>query len=156
RNVKRIRQRINLPLTIPSDAAHFIIPNQYNISFRNENFKMIEKDLFSSPPPRKLNILSQSSNIFFDFTFKSIPEIIYQLFVIHGEYNNVLITCVFALMVRKTETRHRRVWEKVRENVEITCQTARCDFEKASIISFIFGYPSTLLTGCFFPFGQSI
>ncbi|KAF0986889.1 hypothetical protein HZS_6600 [Henneguya salminicola] len=28
---------------------------------------------------------------------------------------------------------YRRVWEKVRENVEITCQTGICDFDKASI-----------------------
>ncbi|KAF0985406.1 hypothetical protein HZS_3623, partial [Henneguya salminicola] len=46
-------------------------------------------------------------------------------------------------MERKTEIMCRRVWEKVRENVEITCQTALCDFEKASINSFI-GGQSTL------------
>ncbi|KAF0985432.1 hypothetical protein HZS_581, partial [Henneguya salminicola] len=83
--------------------------------------------------PRQINILSRSSNIYFDFTFKSVPEIFYQLFVIDGEYNNVTIPCVFALMERKTEIMYRRVWKKVRENVEITCQTAMWDFEKASI-----------------------
>ncbi|KAF0985262.1 LOW QUALITY PROTEIN: hypothetical protein HZS_771, partial [Henneguya salminicola] len=81
RNVKRIRQRINLPLPIPSDAAHLIIPDQYKISFRNINFllydgKMKEKDfiLFVTPPP--LNILSRSSNIYFESTFKPVPEIL--------------------------------------------------------------------------------
>ncbi|KAF0985356.1 hypothetical protein HZS_2374 [Henneguya salminicola] len=52
--------------------------------------------------PRQLNILSRSSNIYFDSTFKPVPEIIYQLFVIHEEYNNVLIQCVFAFVERKT------------------------------------------------------
>ncbi|KAF0989359.1 hypothetical protein HZS_3482 [Henneguya salminicola] len=28
-----IRQRISLPLTIPSDAAHLIIPEQYKITY---------------------------------------------------------------------------------------------------------------------------
>ncbi|KAF0986562.1 hypothetical protein HZS_7751 [Henneguya salminicola] len=37
-NVQMIRQRIHLPLTIPSDAAQFIIPKQYKNSFRNGNF----------------------------------------------------------------------------------------------------------------------
>ncbi|KAF0985470.1 hypothetical protein HZS_5420 [Henneguya salminicola] len=37
RNVQMIRQRINLLLTILSDAAHFIILEQYRISFTNEN-----------------------------------------------------------------------------------------------------------------------
>ncbi|KAF0987020.1 hypothetical protein HZS_7160, partial [Henneguya salminicola] len=122
----------------------------------NENFLLydgVENDgerfiLFATP--HQLNILSRSSNIYFDSTFKSVPEIFYQLFVIRGEYNNVLIPCVFALMEKKTEIMYRRVWEKVQENVEITCQTAMCDFEKGYINSFMFCYPSTLLTGCFF------
>ncbi|KAF0990169.1 hypothetical protein HZS_2122 [Henneguya salminicola] len=59
-------------------------------------------------------------------------------------------------MERKTEIMCRRVWEKVRENVEITYQIAMCDFEKASINSFMFCYPSTPLTGCFFNFSQCI
>ncbi|KAF0985270.1 hypothetical protein HZS_5344, partial [Henneguya salminicola] len=66
----------------------------------------------------------RSSNIYFDSTFKSVPEIFYQLFVTHGEYKNVLIPYVFSLMERKTEIMFRRVVEKVPENVEITCQTA--------------------------------
>ncbi|KAF0986377.1 hypothetical protein HZS_4704 [Henneguya salminicola] len=157
-----IRPRINLPLSLLSDAAHLIIPEQYKISFRNENFLLydgVENDgvrfiLFATP--RQLNILSRSSNIYFNSTFKSVPEIFYQLFVIYREYNKVLIPCVFALMERKTEIMYRRVWEKVRENVEITCQTAMCDFDKASINSFIFFYPSTPLTGYFFHFSQCI
>ncbi|KAF0985344.1 hypothetical protein HZS_2902, partial [Henneguya salminicola] len=102
RNVQMIRQRIILPLSLPSDASHLIIPEQYKISFRNENFLLYdgpENDgerfiLFATP--RQLNILSRSSNIYFDFTLESVPEIFYQLIVIHGEYNNVLIPCVFA------------------------------------------------------------
>ncbi|KAF0989625.1 hypothetical protein HZS_530 [Henneguya salminicola] len=81
-----IRQRINSPLTILSDAAHINIPEQYKISFRNENFQLydgLENDgerfiLFATP--RQLNILSRGSNSYFDSTFKSVPEIFYQLF----------------------------------------------------------------------------
>ncbi|KAF0986097.1 hypothetical protein HZS_1490 [Henneguya salminicola] len=124
RNVKRMRQRINLPLTILSDAAHIIIPEQYKISFRSENLQLydgLENDgerfiIFATP--RQLIILSRSSHIYFDSTFKSVPEISYQLFVIHGEYNNVLIPCVFALMEQKNWIMYRRVWEKVQENVK--------------------------------------
>ncbi|KAF0985760.1 hypothetical protein HZS_7415 [Henneguya salminicola] len=54
-----IRQRINLPLTILSDAAHINIPEQYKISFRNENFLLhdgLENDgerfiLIATPRP---------------------------------------------------------------------------------------------------------
>ncbi|KAF0986927.1 hypothetical protein HZS_1553 [Henneguya salminicola] len=51
---------------------------------------------------------------------------------------NVLISCVFALLERKTEIMYIRVREKAREDIEITCQTDMCDFEKASTNSFIF------------------
>ncbi|KAF0987124.1 hypothetical protein HZS_3656 [Henneguya salminicola] len=53
----------------------------------------------------------------------------------------------FALMDRKTEIAYKRVLEKVRENVEITCEIGMRDFEKTSINSFIFFNPSTSLTG---------
>ncbi|KAF0986885.1 hypothetical protein HZS_7601 [Henneguya salminicola] len=97
RNVQMIRQRINLLLTTPSDATYLIIPEQYKISFRNENFLCydgLEKDgerLILFATPRQLNILSWRFNIYFDLTLKSVAEILYQLFVIHGEYNNVLL-----------------------------------------------------------------
>ncbi|KAF0988694.1 hypothetical protein HZS_6576 [Henneguya salminicola] len=57
-------------------------------------------------------------------------------------------------MQRKGEIIYRRVWEKVRENIEIAFQTAMCDFEKASINSFMFCNPSTPQTGFFFKFRQ--
>ncbi|KAF0985358.1 hypothetical protein HZS_6093, partial [Henneguya salminicola] len=84
RNVKIIRQRINLLVTIPSYAAHFIIFERYKISFRNENFILYggpendEERFILFATPRQLNILSRSSNIYFDSTFKSVPEIFYQ------------------------------------------------------------------------------
>ncbi|KAF0986909.1 hypothetical protein HZS_1513 [Henneguya salminicola] len=53
-------------------------------------------------------------------------------------------------MEQKNGIMYRRVKEKARENVEITCQTAMRDFEKVSINSFMFCYPSTPLTGFFF------
>ncbi|KAF0989318.1 hypothetical protein HZS_7078 [Henneguya salminicola] len=99
-------------------CSPLIIPEQYKISFRNKNFLLydgveIEGERFILfATTRQLNILSWSSNIYFDSTFKSVPKIFYQLFVIHGEYNNVLIPRVFALMERKTEIMYRRVWEK--------------------------------------------
>ncbi|KAF0985307.1 hypothetical protein HZS_3626, partial [Henneguya salminicola] len=86
RNVQMIRQRINLPLSLPPDAVPLIIPEQYKISLRNENFLLydgVENDverfiLFAGP--HQPNILSLSSIIYFDSTFKSVPEIFYQLF----------------------------------------------------------------------------
>ncbi|KAF0988584.1 hypothetical protein HZS_545 [Henneguya salminicola] len=60
-----IRQPINMPLPLPSDAAHLIIVGQYK--FRSE--KDGER-FFIFATPRQLNILSRSCNIFFDSTFK--------------------------------------------------------------------------------------
>ncbi|KAF0986576.1 hypothetical protein HZS_1928 [Henneguya salminicola] len=64
-----IRKRINLPLTILSDVAHINIPEQYKISFRNENFLLydgLENDgerfiLFATP--RQLNILAGAPTV---------------------------------------------------------------------------------------------
>ncbi|KAF0988425.1 hypothetical protein HZS_2193 [Henneguya salminicola] len=78
-----IRQRTNLPLTLPSDAAHLII---------TEQCKITGAPIFTLIPP---------SSQFLKFYISC--------FFIHGEYNNVLIPCVFALMERKTEIMYRRV-----------------------------------------------
>ncbi|KAF0990372.1 LOW QUALITY PROTEIN: hypothetical protein HZS_1936 [Henneguya salminicola] len=109
----------------------------------------MEKDLFSSPhlvnliflagAPTVTLILPSSHSLKFSTSF-----------FFQGEYNRVLILCVFALTERKTEILYRR--EKVRENFEIAYQTAMCYFKKASINSFMFCYPSTPLIGCFFHF----
>ncbi|KAF0993216.1 hypothetical protein HZS_5624 [Henneguya salminicola] len=105
-----IRQRINLPFSLPSDAAHFSSPSNVKLVLE---MKMI-------------------------YYTMSVPEIFYQFFFINVEYNNVLIPCVFALMERKTEIMYIRDWEKVRENVEITCQTALRDFVKDLLIHLYF------------------
>ncbi|KAF0990450.1 hypothetical protein HZS_6508 [Henneguya salminicola] len=82
------------------------------------------KDLFSLQHLINLIFLAEAQ------TFTMIPpssqflKFSISCFFIHGEYNKVLILCVFALMERKNEIMYRRVWEEVRENLEITCQTA--------------------------------
>ncbi|KAF0990170.1 hypothetical protein HZS_2123 [Henneguya salminicola] len=71
-----IRQRINLPLSLPSDAAHLIIPEQYQISYRNENFLLydgVEKDgerliLFATPPGASTFTLISPSSQFLKFS----------------------------------------------------------------------------------------
>ncbi|KAF0985642.1 hypothetical protein HZS_3512 [Henneguya salminicola] len=110
----------------------------------------MEKDLSSSQPLVNLIFLAGAP------TFTLIPPTSQFLkfstsFFLHGEYNSALISCVFALLERKTEIMHRRVWEKVRESVEITCQTA---IRHLSIN--LFCYPITPLAGCFFHFSQCI
>ncbi|KAF0987224.1 hypothetical protein HZS_5189 [Henneguya salminicola] len=153
-----IRQRINLPLTILSDAVPLILPKQYKISFRNENFLQydgLENDgerfiLFE--PPHRLNILSRNSDVYFDSPFKSVHEIFYQLFVINGEYNNVLIPCAFASMERKTEICLEEFWRKREKMLKSHAKLPG----NTSINSFVFCYPSTPLTICFFHFRQCI
>ncbi|KAF0993167.1 hypothetical protein HZS_3357 [Henneguya salminicola] len=53
----------------------------------------------------------------------------------------------FMLMGGKSEKIYVR---KVRENVEITCESAMCDFDMRSINSLMLVNPSKFLTGCFF------
>ncbi|KAF0986878.1 hypothetical protein HZS_2610, partial [Henneguya salminicola] len=97
------------------DTAHLIIPEQYKISFRNKNFISFDGSRFIILTPTSL-----STNICFDSIFKSVSKFFSQLCVIQEECNNVFIPCFFALIEQKPEIMHRRVWEKVRGNVEIT------------------------------------
>ncbi|KAF0986427.1 hypothetical protein HZS_7321 [Henneguya salminicola] len=91
RNLQLIRCRINLTLTLPSEAPHLIIPEQCNISFRNENFQLgegpekNEERFIIYATTHKPNIFSVSSEVYFESTFKSAPEISSKLVFIHGK-----------------------------------------------------------------------
>ncbi|KAF0991827.1 hypothetical protein HZS_2922 [Henneguya salminicola] len=117
-----VRQRINLLLNLSSDAARLIIPEQYKMIY---DISINDGDRFNIfATPSHVNILSLSSDIYFDSTFKSFHIILYKFFG-------------FALMQRKTGIPYKKDWVKALENVEITCETTLWDFEKASIKIFI-------------------
>ncbi|KAF0988895.1 LOW QUALITY PROTEIN: hypothetical protein HZS_5164 [Henneguya salminicola] len=81
RNIQKIRQKANNPYPFPRRTSDLIIPDEFKITFRGESL-MVSHILSESGEQtiifasrRNLNYLSQSSSIYFDATFKTVPQI---------------------------------------------------------------------------------
>ena len=62
---------------------------------------------FASLQARQL--LVQSENWYKECTYKVYPEVFYQLYTFHAQYNGRIFTCFFALLPNKTEAAYKRL-----------------------------------------------
>ncbi|KAF0992972.1 hypothetical protein HZS_4221 [Henneguya salminicola] len=79
-NVQKIRQRANMHFPFLRSASILIISDEFKNTFRKEPFTVAdilsgsgEKTIIIASR-RNLNYLSQSSSIYFDATFKTVPQ----------------------------------------------------------------------------------
>ena len=162
RNIQRSRQRNSFPYPMPSNAAQFSIPDEYKITFRNEQFLLSESHskevgiILIFGTARAKNILSASNSVYFDATFKTVPEIFFQFFTIHAEYHGSIVPCIFVLMEYKREECYRNVWDILCSSLNLSFSFSMCDFEKASINAFKVHFPLCDMSGCFFHFKQNM
>ncbi|KAF0986347.1 hypothetical protein HZS_3676 [Henneguya salminicola] len=107
RNIQKIRQKANMPYPFSRNASDLIIPNEFKNTFSGELFAVVNilsesrerTVIFASN--RNLNYLSQSSSIYFDATFKTVPQIFSKLFTAHATNFKINGPCIYALMQRK-------------------------------------------------------
>jgi hypothetical protein len=107
--------------------------------------------------PEQLHVLQTAKDFLADGTFKVVPEIFYQLFIIHALYRHHVIPVVYALLRRKNaDTYQRLVDEVVKIAPNWSPASIMMDFEQASIITFQRKFQSAALSGCYFHLRQSI
>lgn len=107
--------------------------------------------------PEQLHVLQSSEDFLVDGTFKIVPEIFYQLFIIHAVYRRHVIPVVFALLRKKsTDTYDRLIDEILKVAPNWSPIRVMMDFEQASINAFKRKFPSVALSGCYFHLRQSI
>lgn len=89
---------------------------------------------------------------FIDGTFKVVPEIFYQLFVIHANYRDHIIPVAFVLLSGKTGQHYQTMINEIIALVPgWSPRQIMIDFEKALITMFGRAFPRAELSGCFFP-----
>ena len=108
-----------------------------------------------------LSHLATSTIWMMDGTFKVAPNLFKQLYVIRAPLENTSISCVYALMTRKTEASYinllRTVVTKCKDiGIEVNPQKVVMDFEMAMIkaVRHVFGWTAEI-HGCFFHLCQS-
>lgn len=105
----------------------------------------------------QVDILQDAEEFLVDGTFKVVPEIFYQLFIIHGVFRDHVIPLVYALLRRKNaQTYQRLINEIINIAPRWSPRDIMLDFEQSSIGAFRSTFPNVLLSGCYFHLRQSI
>ena len=92
-----------------------------------------------------------------DGTFQTVPSLFYQLYTIHGEIEDAYFPLVFGLLPQKTEGIYVKMFEKIREFLNVPkVQRIITDFELAVINACSLLFPSGLSHGCYFHYRQCV
>ncbi len=96
-------------------------------------------------------------DFFIDGTFKVVPEIFFQLFVIHALYRDHVLPVLFVLLPGKSGQIYTKMMNDIMELIPgWSPQRMMMDFEKAAMNMVSGRFPRIELSGCFFHLSQSV
>ncbi|CAF1122404.1 unnamed protein product [Brachionus calyciflorus] len=109
----------------------------------------------------QLHILSNSKRWHVDGTFKSCPEIFYQVFTIHCWYEEHMYKTVTFLLIGKSTSLYLKALEKLKDSctkigIKLDPNFIMSDFEHAILNAFKKAFPEADSKGCYFHFIQSL
>ncbi|CAF2115230.1 unnamed protein product [Rotaria magnacalcarata] len=106
---------------------------------------------------KQLDILQSTDDFLVDGTFKVVPEIFYQVYIVHAVYPGHVVPVLYALLRRKNAVIcHNLVHQLLRFAPNWNPVSIMLDFEQACIGVFDTSFPNVLLSGCYFHLRQSI
>jgi len=105
----------------------------------------------------KLELLKESSHVYFDTTFKVVPRLYYQLFTVFVPYADAAFPVLYALMTRKTHAAYLALFQNLKELIPyFTPLSAMADYEEASTSAFQAVFGNVIISGCWFHYGQAL
>ena len=161
RRIRMLRQNNQL-VKEPNDPKFPSVPLLLTKTIRDETFLRCDTGpgddrilIFASD--EQINVLQTAEEFLVDGTFKVVPEIFYQLFIIHAVHRHHVVPVIYALLRRKSaETYTRLIEEVLKVAPNWSPRSVMMDFEQASIISFQRTFPNAALSGCYFHLRQSL
>ncbi|KAI6648615.1 hypothetical protein LOD99_7972 [Oopsacas minuta] len=127
RTIQRQRASVLSVLVEPTALSELVLPAEYQWTAKGEQFLLYdsgEDDAYRFPifgPQRNLGVLQQSKIWLADGTFKTVPPLFAQVYVVHGlrggndpMKTGHLLPSLFVLLPNKTEDTYRRMWEQIR------------------------------------------
>lgn len=165
RRINRVQNR-NRPQN-PRDLEDLEILPPYNRTLNDEVF--LQYDSGMDDPDRIvifytircLTYLCNSRKKFADGTFKTVPDIFYQLYTIHGVIFDSVFPLIYCITNKKDQNTYVRIFEHLKQaaldnNKELNPQYFVTDFELASMNAINQVFPGTSCQGCLFHFSQSL
>ena len=162
RRIQRARRRANPTPPVPTARSGYDIPDHYCRTVDGRQF--LTHDSGKDDPNRILvfcteegfDVLLNRPHWFADSTFKSSPEIYYELFSLHVYISGTVVPVLHALLPNKTTETYRRLLTRISEFRHFQPASVVTDFEMALIKAFSEVFPSAARTGCFFHLSQCI
>ncbi|CAG7729210.1 unnamed protein product, partial [Allacma fusca] len=148
RTIQRQRQMVNSPVAIPQCVNNLVVPQEFQITDKGEDFLLVDEGRDSSRmimlgTKENLVHLYSSNQIFADGTFKSCPLLFSQFFTIHGVVHGKVFPLVYVLLKNKEERTYLRMLEVLKSNVSQDPATVTTDFEQALINAFTQKFPTS-------------
>ena len=163
RCIRRYRQSVGIPHPIPLGSSEMDIPEGLKLTTHGEQFLLFDSGKGSSSrmliysTQTNLDLLHRSELWFADGTFKTVPEIFYQLYTIHAFSNGRVFPCVYALLSDKKEETYNSFFLQLNSlKTGLNPVHFSVDFEQAAINAIRVSFPLTKINGCFFHFSQNV
>ncbi|CAF3659895.1 unnamed protein product [Rotaria socialis] len=161
RRIRMVRKNKNI-VNAPNDPNFTTIPTSLTKTVRDDMFLRCDTGpgddrilIFAST--EQLDILQSTDDFLVDGTFKVVPEIFYQVYIIHAVYRGHVVPVLYALLRRKNAATYENlVHEILRFAPNWNPVSIMLDFEQACIGAFDRSFPNVLLSGCYFHLRQSI
>ncbi|CAF3046448.1 unnamed protein product, partial [Rotaria sp. Silwood2] len=162
RNVRRIRQRSENPLSLPTTRDSIVIDPQYIITARNRiflhfNSGPIDQRILIFSTKRQLKILENANYIYLVGTFSVVPELYFQLYIIHATYLSHILPVVYILLPGKKQRLYKEMFQQIKNLISnFDPSNIMIDYERATINEIKKQFPSSKLSGCFFHLCQNV
>ena len=165
-NVRRtIRmQRPHHGLPNPANRVQVpAIPPEYQLTSNGLQFLIYDSGV--GDPERMLifataqgiDLLSISDNWFADGTFKTCPEMFYQLYTIHAMIDKRTVPCIYTLLPNKQQATYTRMFTEIQNLIQgASPSDVMFDFEKAAMNAAEALFPGVEIKGCFYHLSSNI
>lgn len=97
-----------------------------------------------------MNLYRQADLIQADGTFKIVPLLFSQLYVIHARVQKIIVPVFYVLMPRRTQVLYERVFQKIAEIASASPRLVLTDFEMAAINAYGTTIPQSPRQGCYY------
>ena len=157
RDIRRQRKRAGNPIPVPQDRF-FGIPPEYQQTAAGEAFLLHDTGngdnrILVFATNENIQLLAESQSWFMDGTFKTSPELFFQVYTIHTEY--CLVSMPFFPTNNKLQPTYHRLFEILKEHQNaLAPQNVMVDFKLAVLKAIDASFPDSRKKGCFFHFSN--
>lgn len=161
RTVRNIRAKGNHYPAAPSSLGELQIPDDYRVTSNGTMFLLYDSEdeerIIIFGTQKLMQLLKDASVWYIDGTFKTVPQLFYQLYTIHIKVGNAVVPCIYSLLAHKTERTYVSLFQRIKSfMIDCRVEIIMSDFERAVVSAVKQTFPNVIHKGCYFHFVQCL